>query len=165
MKDDEVVLKIRELLDSNSFVYEYFEHSETLTSDDAVKVRGTTPHMGAKALIFKGFKTGKNFMVVLPGDLRVDSKKIRNILKEDIGFEDPKIILEKFGIIVGGVPPFWDILRKGDSNTINGFIDKRLFENEKIAFNCGKRTVSIVMRSEDYMKVIGDNIIGDYTKI
>ena len=164
MRDDEIVLKIKELLDSKGFTYDFLEHDDAITSEDAVRIRGTTPHMGAKALIFKGLKSGKNFMVVLPGDLKVDSKKIRNILKEDIGFEAPKVILDKFGIIVGGVPPFWDLLREGLTDTYPGFIDQRLFENEKIAFNCGKRNVSIIMDAKDYREVIGESVIGEYSK-
>ena len=154
---DETVKKIRDLLDSRQVDYKYFEHESTPTSEDAARVRGTTPESGAKAIILKT-KSGKNLMVVLPGNLKLDSKKIRNYVHEDISFENPDVILEKFGIIIGGVPPYGNILG------LETLVDSQLGNNEEIAFNCGKRTASIIMKFSDYLRT-SEAKIGDWSKV
>lgn len=154
---DQIIKKIKELLDKNKIIYKYLEHEPTPTSEDAARVRATAPEIGAKAIILRTSKTKKNFMVVLPGILKIDSTKVKKYIKEDISFEDPKVILEKYGIIIGGVPPFGNILG------LETLVDQKLGNNEDIAFNCGKRTASIIMKYKDYLKT-SDAIEGDWSK-
>jgi len=166
-RDDLIVQKIRNLLDSNNIQYEYVEHEPTITSDDAAGMRDTKPEEGAKALILRTSKTRKNLMAILPGNLKIDSKKLKQLINnEDFAFEDPKVILDKFGLIIGGVPPFWEIVSGGydQEGILPAFIDKRLLDNEQIAFNCGKRTCSIIMKTKDYMNVVKGNSVADFSK-
>lgn len=149
-KGDLVVQKIKNLLEQNNVDYRYMEHEPTPTSEDAARVRGTKPEEGAKAIILKTSKTNKNVMVVLPGNLKINSKNVKNYMAEDISFEDPNIILEKFGLIIGGVPPFANLI---DSQIVF-LIDEKLFLNENISFNCGKKTESITMSAQEYKKII-----------
>lgn len=160
-KGDEIILKIKLFLESFSIPYKYIEHESTPTSKDAARVRGTKPEEGAKAIILKLNKSLKNIMVVLPGNLKINSKKVKNIFKEDISFEDPYLILKEYGIIIGGVPPFGNLLGDG----IEMLVDQNLFLNNNISFNCGKRTASITIKAEDYKKIIQRySIIGEFSK-
>lgn len=160
-KGKQIAGDIKIFLISNSIKFEFIEHEPTPTSEDAARVRGTRPEEGAKAIILKVSKTQDNVMVVLPGNLKIDSKKIRNVINSEISFEDPQKILEKFGIIVGGVPPFGNLLGSG----IKMLIDQKLFENINISFNCGVRTASITMTSKDYKKLVENHsIIGNFSK-
>jgi len=155
MKKDEIIVqKIKKLLDQNNIRYEYLEHRPTLTSEDAMKIRNNKSEEGAKALILKAKKSNKNFMVVLPGNLKIDSKAVNNFIGEDIEFEKPDIILIKYGLEIGGVPPFWDIISEGTIDNLESLIDDKLLTTEKLAFNCGKRTCSIIMKTEDFEKVV-----------
>lgn len=149
-KGNIIVQKIKDLLEQNSVDYNYMEHEPTPTSEDAARVRGTKPEEGAKAIILRTSKTNKNVMVVLPGNLKINSKNVKNYIAEDISFEDPNIILQKFGLIIGGVPPFANLI---DSQIIF-LIDEKLFLNENISFNCGKKTASITMNAKEYRRII-----------
>lgn len=160
-KGEEIILKIKQFLESFNISYKYMEHEPTPTSEDAARVRGTKPEEGAKAIILKLSKTNKNVMLVLPGNLKVNSKKVKQYLNEDISFENPDLILKNYGVIIGGVPPFGNLLGNG----IELLIDENLFLNENISFNCGKRTASITMKANDYKNIIKKvAVIGDFAK-
>ncbi len=160
-KGEEIILKIKQFLESFNISYKYMEHEPTPTSEDAARVRGTKPEEGAKAIILKLSKTNKNVMVVLPGNLKINSKKVKQYLNDDISFEDSDLILQNYGVVVGGVPPFGNLLGNG----IELLIDNKLFLNEYISFNCGKKTASITMKADDYKKAINNvALIGDFAK-
>jgi nondiscriminating aspartyl-tRNA synthetase len=156
--------QIIKILKDNNFDYKYMEHEETPTSADAARVRGTKLEEGAKAIILKGRKSGGNYMVALPGHLKIDIRALEKKLKVDTGikieltFEDPNIILERYGLIIGGIPPFGELLG------IETFYDIKIFENEKMDFNCGERTASIEMKTIDYKKLIDNSKIGIFSK-
>lgn len=160
-RDTLIVISIKDFLNSKHIRYSYIEHEPTPTSEDAARVRGTSPEEGAKAIILKTSIDEKNVMVVLPGNLKIDSKKVRKFLGNDSSFENPGLILEKYGIVVGGVPPFGNLLGEG----MQVLIDEKLFENENLSFNCGKRTASITIGASDYKRAMKDvSIVGDFTK-
>ena len=129
-----VTLKIENILKEGNFWYERFEHEEVRTSEEAAKVRdGYSIKQGAKALIVRRKRNGeKDFvMIVVPGDVRFNSKKAKEALSaSDIRFASPEEVEEVTGgIVPGGVPPF------GNMFDIEVFADKGIFDNEKIIFN------------------------------
>ena len=89
-------------------------------------------------------------MVVVPGDKRFDTKK----LKEGFGLADLRFATEAEvheitgGVQPGGVPPF------GTLFNIPVYADEGIFENEKIIFNAGDRSFSIGMLSKDYDAIV-----------
>ena len=149
--------KIITLLKSNNIAFTYSEHEEVRTSEEAARVRGTRLDEGAKALILKGEKTGKNIMVVIPAHKKANLKSLSQIVGETLHFETPDKILERWNIQVGGVPPFGNLL--GTTT----YVDRGVLNNENISFNCGLRTASIVMKSKDLVNLIG-GILGDYSQ-
>lgn len=160
-KSDLVVQKIKEFLTSKNIQFEYLEHEPTPTSADSARVRGTKPEEGAKALIIRLSKTDINIMLVLPGNLKIDSKKVKAVVGKDFSFEDPAVIFERYGIMIGGVPPFGNLLE----NEIKMLIEEKLFLNDTISFNCGKKTASIIMKASDYKNIIKDiATIGNFSK-
>ena len=60
----------------------------------------------------------------------------------------PLIIQERFGLVVGSVPPFGPLLN------IETFFDERVPLNERAAFNCGMLTELIIMRSKDLINLV-----------
>ena len=152
------VNKILTILNDYKFWYEKFEHEPVITSEDAAKVRiGYTLEQGAKALIAKVDSKEKDLfiMFVLPGNQRLDSSKIR----KNIGIKKFRFANEEElsrvtnGIKRGGVPPF------GNLFNLKTYVDKRIFEMEKIIFNAGDRSFSIAMKSKDYRKLVNPEII------
>lgn len=154
---DDVVNCIKNLLDTKNIDYKFDEHEEVITSEDAARVRGTKLEQGAKAIILKGKKSGKNIMVTLPANKKVDMKAVKKEFGEEVTMEDPQIILEKWGIQVGGVPPFGNVLG------LEVLFDSTLLVPKTLDFNAGKRTCSIQMNSADLLEVV-EGKMGEWSK-
>jgi len=154
--------KIKSLLKEKNIQYKQFHHKPVCTSREADEVRPDyTMQQGAKAIIIKArINSQKRYlMLVLPGDRRIDSKKVKNILKcKEFSFASEDEVIEvTSGVIPGGVPPFGNIF------DIPVYVDPLLSENEEIIFNAGDRSVSIAMKYRDYEKVVNP-IISDFAE-
>ncbi len=145
----EIKNKILEKVKMTGMWYETFEHEEVLTSEQAAATRhGYSLHQGAKAMIMK---TEENIfaMLVIPGDFKVDSKKAKIALQtKSFRFAN----VEELGSVTGGVlpgavPPFGSLFE------IKTYVDRLVFENEKIVFNAGMRTFSLAIKSADYKQL------------
>lgn len=154
--DKEVVARIRKILDTRAVSYTFEEHEAVKTSEEAAALRGTPLASGAKALILLGKKTKKHIMVVIPGDKKIAMDKVSEKIGEKVEFEKPEVILEKYGIKVGGVPPFGNIL------DMRLLMDEAIASNPEVAFNAGMQTCSITMKGEDLAEVT-DAEIGSFS--
>ncbi len=135
--------KIKALLDSAGITYKTDHHEPTITSADASRIRGSSMHAGAKALVIRGSKTGNHWLCVMPADLRMSSKKITAIIGEKFSFApEPEAVT---GCVKGSVPPFGSIVG------LKTYCDQRLAENAIINFNAGSLTDSIEMKYMDYI--------------
>jgi len=152
MNYHKVVGTILDLLKANNYWFESFKHDEVKTSEEASKVRtGYTIHQGAKALILKISPPKDLFvMLVIPGDMKFDSKKLKDVLKvKDIRFATEEEVLKiTDGVQVGGVPPF------GNLFNLPVYCDSKVLQNEKIVFNAGDRRFSVAMLAKDYKDII-----------
>ncbi len=140
--------EIVRLLNENNIPFQHMRHEPTPTSEDSARARGTRPEEGIKSLILRGKTTKKNYHFNLPSHLKVDMKAIADLVGEKCEFEDPEVIKERFGLIIGGVPPFGQLLN------LDTFFDEKIAEEEKAAFNCGLTTESIIMQSKDLIALI-----------
>jgi prolyl-tRNA editing enzyme YbaK/EbsC (Cys-tRNA(Pro) deacylase) len=139
---------ILKLLRERNMEFEHLIHEETPTSADSARVRGTLLEEGIKSLILLGRNTKKNYHFNLPSHLKLDMKAIFDITLEKCDFEDPSVILERFGIKIGGVPPFGNLLH------METFFDERIKSLTRVAFNCGLRTESIIMKGNDLITLV-----------
>jgi nondiscriminating aspartyl-tRNA synthetase len=144
--------EIVRLLKRNEMEYNHKKHEPTPTSEDSARVRGTKPEEGIKAIILKGKSSKENYQFNVPSHMKLDIKKVKQIVGEACEFEDPEIIKKRYGIVIGGVPPFGNLLG------IKTYFDKRIAEEKTAAFNCGMQEESIVMKSEDLIKIVGPKI-------
>ncbi len=120
-------------------------HEPTRTSEDAARIRGVSLHTGAKALVIRGNKTKQHWLFVLPADLRLDSKKVREVVGESVSFaSDTEVVT---GCVPGSVPPFGSVIG------LKTYCDPRLAESSEINFNAGSLTDSINMAYNDYIKI------------
>jgi Ala-tRNA(Pro) deacylase len=143
--------KIKQLLDEHKVHYEYKEHEEVLTSEDAAKARGEDIKIGAKAMVLKA--DGKFVMCILSAALKIDSKKVKEILAvKDLRFATPEEVFEKTTALPGGVPPFPNLFG------FESIMDKSILENEEMAFNAGERTKSLKIKTSDYVRVMKPRI-------
>ena len=149
-----VVRKIINILEGGKVWFEVFEHESVRTSEEAAKIRtGYSLKQGAKTIIIKA-KTSSDlssyFMLVLPGDKKFDSKKVKKALKiKDIRFAtEVEVLLITDGVQPGGVPPFGNIFG------LQVIVDPTLIQNERIIFNAGDRRCSIAMKTKDYVGMV-----------
>ena len=152
-----VVAKIESLLDKEGVSFQRFEHEAVRTSEEASAIRPDFDiSQGTKSLIVRVKKGGEKYfaMVVVPGDKKFYTKKVREVLgAKDIRFATEEEVSEVTdGVQVGGVPPF------GNMFDIQTVVDERVFENEEIIFNAGDKRVSLSMKSEDYKSVVEPTI-------
>ena len=153
-----IVNTIRSLLDEYAILYQYMEHKAGKTSEEMAVIRKDfSPSEGAKALILM-IDSGP-IQVVVPGDKKFNNSKLKKVTgTKDIRFANSEELnkLTK-GILPGAVPPF------GNLFGIPVYADETIFLNKQIVFNCGERTASISMQSDDYKKIVRP-IIADIAK-
>jgi aspartyl-tRNA synthetase len=155
-KGDEVIEKIRSMLDSADVQYKFLEHQEVRTSEEAAKVRGTKISDGAKAMVLKSTDyEGKYVMVVVPADKQVDLNKVAEVLGEKFEVANGKEVESYTGIKMGGVPPFGRLLK------MEVYFDASMWTKTESAFNCGRKDRSIIMKTADLIKLAAPNKISE----
>jgi nondiscriminating aspartyl-tRNA synthetase len=149
--------EIIRLLKHQSLDFKHVSHESTPTSEDSARARGTLLEEGVKSIILRGKSTKKNYHFNIPSHLKLDMKAVADIVGEKCEFENPDIIKERFGLIVGSVPPFGQLLN------LDTYFDERITQYERSAFNCGMVTESIIMRSKDLADIVQPKI-GHFAK-
>ncbi len=147
MVADTVLDSIRELLDGEGVTYRLLHHEPTRTSEESARVRGESVRIGGKALLMK---VGDVFQLfVLSAALKLDSTAIRThfgIRKMRFATAEELEVLT--GLVPGSVPPFGEPILPYPL-----FVDGSIMANERIAFNAGSLTDSIIMPVEDYRRI------------
>ncbi|MDD8017803.1 MAG: YbaK/EbsC family protein [Bacteroidota bacterium] len=135
------------LLKEKNISFRTVQHQPTATSEESARARGEDIRIGGKAIVLKidaGFK-----LFVLSGALKIDSKKIKDHFKaKSVRFATPEELLALTGLIPGSVPPFGVPILNFEL-----YLDTSVSENEKIAFNAGSLTDSIIMQANDYLSI------------
>lgn len=148
----QLVQKIKSLFDDAGVKYEYQKHAPVKTSEEAAEVRGTKLEEGLKALILKGKKSGKNIMVCLPATEKINMEKLRELEGESFEFEKPDVVKEKYGVEVGGVPPFGFLMG------LKTYYAESVKEQTNSNFNCGTREESITVGTDALLSKIKEEI-------
>lgn len=144
--------EIVRLLKDSHIEFNHLVHEETVTSQDSARVRNTTLEEGVKSILLKGKSSKKNFHVNIPSHMKLDMKAVAEAVGEKCEFEDPEVIKERFGLIVGSVPPFGQLLN------LETLFDEQIAANSRAAFNCGLLTESIVMDAKDLVALVQPKI-------
>lgn len=149
--------EIIRLLHQNKMEFKHMIHEPTPTSEDSARTRGTRMEEGVKALIVRGKNSKKNYQFNIPSHLKLDMKAVQEAVGEKCEFEDPAIIKERFGLIIGGVPPFGNLIN------LDNYFDEKISAEERSVFNCGLTTESILLKSKDLL-AIADAKVGKFAK-
>lgn len=155
--DKNVRNEILRMLKTSSIPFQHLIHTETSTSENSAKVRSTKPEEGVKSIILQGKTTKKNYQVNIPSHLKLDMKAVAELVGEKCEFENPEVIKERFGLVIGGIPPFGVLLN------MDTFFDERIAHEERSAFNCGFLTESIIMNSCDLIALVAPKL-GNFAK-
>lgn len=84
-----------------------------------------------KSLILKN-KLGENFLAVCPLDSKIDTNKLKSFCNGRVSFEDSEDIKNKYGLTVGSIPPFGDIIG------IPMIMDESVIKHDRISFATGR---------------------------
>ncbi len=156
--DSLIVLKsIRDWLTTEGVQFREVHHGPTRTSEEAAAARGEALRVGGKALLLKANKEFRLF--VLPANRKLDS----NALREHLGakktrFASADELAEMTTLVPGSVPPFGRPILPFDL-----YLDATITENERIAFNAGSLTDSIIMSVDDYLTAARPSRVFSFT--
>ena len=149
--------KIKQLLDK--YKYTIHEHEPVRTSQEAAIVRerltgiptGIHLKQGAKAMIIRS--EGKFYQFILSAAKQIDFKKVKKIIGSSrAALATAEEMIKITDCVPGSVPPFGNIFN------IPVYVDKSLLENDTIDFNAGEQTISILMKREDWQKIVNPTI-------
>ncbi len=136
------------LLKERGIEFRTVRHEPTFTSEESAKARGEDVNIGGKAIVMKVDNAFKLF--VLSAALKVDSKRIKERFKaKSIRFATKEELFELTGLVPGSVPPFGQPILP-----LELYLDPSVTQNEKIAFNAGSLTDSIILKTTDYLSVV-----------
>lgn len=139
--------KIQELLKKNNIKFKEIHHESTRTSEESAAARGEDIRIGGKALVIK---IDDNFKIfVLSAAKKVDSSLIKKYFHaKNIRFATIDELMDLTGLVPGSVPPFGNPIINLDL-----YLDNSILNNNKIAFNAGSLTDSIIMDVKDYLNI------------
>lgn len=134
-------------------MYRYLEHQPTHTSEQSAAVRGEDLRTGGKALLIK---VGEQFrLFVLSAALKLDSDALKqHFAVRKLRFASPEELKELTGLVPGSVPPFGPPILPFPL-----YVDESIAANERIAFNAGSLTASIIMPVADYLRIAAPEML------
>ena len=148
---------IVQFLNANGVSFRTVHHEATTTSEASAKARGEDLSVGGKAIVMKIDASYK--LLVLSAALRIDSQKIKNhFAAKKLRFASAEELMSVTGLVPGSVPPFGKPILD-----LELYADLSIVRNAVIAFNAGSLTDSIVMSTEDYLK-LGRPVTFDFSQ-
>jgi Ala-tRNA(Pro) deacylase len=149
----EVHDQLRALLDEKGIAYKLLHHAAEGRSEEVAAIRGTAVGQGAKALVCRvkiSSTKRANVLAVFPADRQADLDAIAQAIggkKASLASRD--LARELTGCEIGAIPPF----------TFNAelelLVDSTLGQRyEEIVFNAGRLDASILMRADDYLRLV-----------
>jgi prolyl-tRNA editing enzyme YbaK/EbsC (Cys-tRNA(Pro) deacylase) len=140
-----ILSQIRQALTEAGIAFREVQHQPTLTSAESAQARGEDLSVGAKAILLKvddGFG-----IFVLPAHRQLDSAAVKRYLRaKRLRFATADELLQLTGLVPGSVPPFGQPILP-----FVLFADSSIgVERDRLAFNAGSLTDSIVMSAADW---------------
>jgi prolyl-tRNA editing enzyme YbaK/EbsC (Cys-tRNA(Pro) deacylase) len=138
---------IRNLLTRQGADFREIHHQPTRTSEESARARGEPVAIGGKALLMK--VGGQHALFVISAAQRVDSAALRRELGvKKLRFASAEELHELTGLAPGSVPPFGEPVLPFPLHA-----DESVFENDRIAFNAGTLTDSVIMSVMDWERI------------
>jgi len=140
-----ILNNIRNHLNAAGIDFREVQHQPTRTSEESAAARGEDLRVGAKALLLRTDDVFQLF--VLAADRKLDSAAVRRQLGlRKTRFARIEELESLVGLVPGAVPPFGEPILP-----FNLYADEALgTETDKVAFNAGSLTHSIIMAASDW---------------
>lgn len=148
-----VLQQIHQWLDGENVSYRSLHHEPTPTSEDSARVRGESLETGGKALLLK--IDDKFALFVMSAARKLHSKSIKKHFgAKKLRFANAAELKTQTGLVPGSVPPFGRPIFDLDL-----YVDQSILANQKIAFNAGSLTDSVIMPVNAYLKLAKPEIL------
>ena len=145
--ENAVLDAIRRLLTEAGVPFREVRHAPTRTSEESAQARGEALRTGGKAILLKTDDTFRLF--VLPADRKLDSVAVkRHLGVKKTRFATAEELQKLTGLVHGSVPPFGPPVLPFEL-----YLDDTVPQNERIAFNAGSLTDSMILSVADYLAV------------
>jgi len=144
---EQVHRAIHDLLVTHEVRFTEIRHSAVYTAEEAAAARDRPLEIGAKSIVLKTDEVFRLF--VMSGATAMRSRLIRKHLRVSrTRFASAEELVELTGVEPGAVPPFGEPILP-----LVIHADPGLLVHEQIAFTPGLHTVSILMRSADWVNI------------
>ena len=150
------VEEVKSYMEENSINGEIimFKAEQAKTSASAAEHLGCEVAQIAKSIVLKA---DNPILVILSGDMRVDLKKLSEVIGEKAKLASPEYVSEEVGFIIGGVPPM------GFDRPVRILIDKSI-ERFSEVFSSGGSRDSILRIDVNELKNVVKGEIVDVSK-
>jgi Cys-tRNA(Pro) deacylase len=119
--------KVQVALIEKGFTYQVVEFPQTTRSAaEAAAAIGCEVGQIAKSLVFQAKQSGKPVLVIASGSNRVDEKKLKSLLGENVRRPNADFVRQQTGFAIGGIPPI------GHTTLLETFIDQDLLQYPEI---------------------------------
>jgi Ala-tRNA(Pro) deacylase len=121
-------------LDRFGIAHRTIAHPPMFTVEDGRPWHDKMPGLHCKNLFLKD-KTGKIWLVVMPGDKRADLKALAKKLESSgqLSFGRPELLLEVLGITPGAVTPF--ALLNDTARRVAVVLDQTMMQSDRLNFH------------------------------
>jgi Ala-tRNA(Pro) deacylase len=149
--------KIKKFLESKKVKYELLEHKTVYTAfDKAATLKVPLKRIGKTVIVSSNQKLA---IVLIPGDKKIDLKKIKKFLGNKVKLASEKKIQRAFSKVkLGAIPPFGDIWK------VPTLVDKKILKEKKIILNGGDHSISIQISPSNLKKLLSNAIFGTFTQ-
>jgi prolyl-tRNA editing enzyme YbaK/EbsC (Cys-tRNA(Pro) deacylase) len=146
--------KVQDTLTTLGFANRIVEFAEsTRTSAEAAAAVGCTVGQIAKSLIFAGKRSGRAVLVIASGSNRVDEKKLKALLGENVVRPDAEFVRSQTGYVIGGVPPV------GHTQPLVTYIDVDLLQYEEIWAAAGHPNAVFPLTPAELVAMTGGTVV------
>jgi prolyl-tRNA editing enzyme YbaK/EbsC (Cys-tRNA(Pro) deacylase) len=154
MTGEKIRDQIFKLLKDKNINFERLIHKKAPNAIIGSQETGALLNQTIKTLLLRGKKSGKNYLVGILGDQRMNMKSFALVVGEACEFETTEIMQKRFGLEIGGVTPFLGLLFGLDI-----YFDEKILGCDKVLFGSGVPTESIRMNLKDLITIIQPNLV------
>lgn len=156
-KGSEAHQRLLDLLSLEGARYRVVSHEAVGKCEAVSEIRGTALGQGAKALVckVKGNGLNQHVLAILPADQQADLGQLATYLGGlRASLASPAEVDELTGCVFGAIPPF------SFHPQLTLVADPLLFERyREIAFNAGVLTKSIILNTDDYLRIARPELV------
>jgi Cys-tRNA(Pro) deacylase len=150
---------VTRVLDAAGIPYRVFRHPNPVRSlEQAARERGQRPDQVVRSILFR-LSEDEFVMVLVAGGRQISWSALRSYLGQNrMTMASEAEVLEVTGYPIGGVSPL------GLPAPLRTLVDQSVVQEEEVSLGSGVRGTTIILKSEDLMRALGEVEVGNYIK-